>query len=52
MKVLGKHSVLVSQSIVKPIINWALSNSLNAHLEHSNWKPKLEVYATNMSTYF
>ena len=38
--------------IVKPVINWALSNSLNAYDRHSDWKPKLEVYATNVSIYF
>ena len=37
--------------IVKPIINWALPNSLNAYDRHSDWH-KLEVYATKMSTYF
>ena len=34
--------------IVKPIINWALSNSLNAYNRHSDWH-KLTIYATNMS---
>ena len=32
--------------MVKPIINWTLSNSLNAYNRHSDWKPKLTVYAT------
>ncbi len=36
--------------IVKPIVNWALSNSLNTYDRHSDWH-KLEVYATKMSTY-
>ena len=37
--------------IVKPIINWAHSNSLNAYNSHSDWQ-KLKVYATKMSVYF
>jgi len=37
--------------IVKPTINCALSNSLNASDRHSDWH-KLTVYATKMSTYF
>ena len=41
----------ITAFIVKPIINWALSNSLNAYDRHSDWH-KLEVYATKMSTYF
>ena len=36
--------------IVKPIVNWALPNSLNTYDRHSDWH-KLEVYATKMSTY-
>ena len=36
---------------VKPIINWALPNSLNAYNRHSDWH-KLTVYATKMSIYF
>ena len=38
--------------IVKFRINWALSNSLNTYNRHSDWKPKLKVYATNVSIYF
>ena len=34
------------QTMVKPIINWTLLNSLNASYRHSDWKPKLKVYAT------
>ena len=33
--------------IVKPTINWALSNSLNPYNRHSDWH-KLEVYGTKM----
>ena len=45
----GQH--LAKRIIVKPIINWTLSNSLNAYNRHSDWH-KLEVYATKMSIYF
>ena len=31
--------------MVRPIINWTLSNSLNAYNKHSDWH-KLTVYAT------
>ena len=31
--------------MIKPIINWTLSNSLNAYNRHSDWH-KLTVYAT------
>ena len=37
--------------IVKPIVNCALSNSLNAYDRHSDWH-KLEVCGTKMSIYF
>ena len=39
------------KSIVKPIINWALSNSLNAYDRHSDWH-RLTAYATKMSICF
>ena len=47
----ARNSLKLQTIIVKPIINWALSNSLNAYNRHSDWH-KLEVYATKMSTYF
>ena len=37
--------------IVKSIINWTLSTSLNTYNRHSDWH-KLEVYATKRSIYF
>ena len=37
--------------IVKPIINWAHSNSLNAYNRHSDWH-NLTGYATKMYIYF
>ena len=39
----GGHQNKPSIVIVKSIINWALSNSLNTYNRHSDWKPKLTV---------
>ena len=46
----GSFQIPRRELMVKPIMNWTLSNSLNTSNGHSDWH-KLKVYATNMSIY-